>query len=52
MALNRSFADRFIFLIALSSPDLLRAQVPVAAPPPGNPQIEQRITKLLVLASG
>jgi beta-glucosidase len=48
MALNRSFASRLCFLVAVACPaGLLRAQVPATAPPLDNPATEQRITKLL-----
>jgi beta-glucosidase len=48
MAFNMSFARRLCFVIALACPfDLLRAQIPVGAPPLDDPQNEQRLTKLL-----
>jgi beta-glucosidase len=48
MAFNMSFACRLCFVIAFACPlDSLRAQVPAVAPPLDDPQIEQRITKLL-----
>jgi beta-glucosidase len=48
MAFNMSFARRLCLVIAFACPlELLRAQVPAAAPPFDNPETEQRITKLL-----
>ena len=48
MALNTPFPCRLFFVIAIACPlNLLRAQVPAAAPRLDDPQTEQRITKLL-----
>jgi hypothetical protein len=47
-AFKMTFARCLCFLIAFVGPfDLLRAQVPAAAPPLDDPQTEQRIAKLL-----
>jgi beta-glucosidase len=48
MALNISFARCFCFVIAFACPlNLLRAQVPAAAPRLDDPETEQHVTKLL-----